>query len=101
MRKPTKGLRFSKKFCCPTSSIAGIGHRVSGFGEHQTPLMQSGPIPDFAFRYPIPCTRYPTMKHFLNIHGQTTETVLHLLSEAARLKAAHERGDVIATLRQK
>lgn len=41
------------------------------------------------------------MRHFLNIHGQSTETVLHLLSEAARLKAAHERGDTIATLRHK
>jgi ornithine carbamoyltransferase len=41
------------------------------------------------------------MRHFLNIYGQTPDTILHLLSEAARLKAVHERGDPVATLRHK
>ena len=41
------------------------------------------------------------MRHFLNIHGQDSETLLHLLSEAARLKAAQDRGEADATLRQK
>ena len=41
------------------------------------------------------------MKHFLNIHCQQTDTLAHLLREAARLKAAHERGDTISTLRHK
>jgi ornithine carbamoyltransferase len=41
------------------------------------------------------------MRHFLNIHGQSTETLLHLLSEAARLKAAHERGEIVSTLKHK
>lgn len=41
------------------------------------------------------------MHHFLNIHCQDRDRLLHLLSEAARLKAAHGRGDLITTLRQK
>jgi ornithine carbamoyltransferase len=41
------------------------------------------------------------MRHFLNIHSQDRDTLLHLLREAARLKAALARGDVISTLRQK
>src|SRR5258708_19750047 len=41
------------------------------------------------------------MNHFLNIHCQEPEAILHLLSEAARLKAAHEHGEVITTLRHK
>ncbi len=41
------------------------------------------------------------MRHFLNIHCQEPETLLHLLREAARLKAAQERGDTISTLRHK
>ena len=41
------------------------------------------------------------MRHFLNIHGQDSETLLHLLSEAARLKAAQEHRESHATLRRK
>jgi ornithine carbamoyltransferase len=41
------------------------------------------------------------MRHFLNIHTLDRDTLLHLLTEAARLKAAHERGDVVSTLRHK
>lgn len=41
------------------------------------------------------------MKHFLNIHSQDRDTLLHLLREAARLKAAQERGETNASLRGK
>ena len=41
------------------------------------------------------------MRHLLNIHSLESHFILHLLSEAARLKAAHERCEVISTLRQK
>ena len=41
------------------------------------------------------------MRHFLNIHCQPPDTLLYLLSEAARLKAALARGDLVNTLRQK
>src|SRR5580698_8030433 len=42
-----------------------------------------------------------TMRHFLNIHTLDRDTLLHLLTEAARLKAVHERGEVVSTLRHK
>jgi ornithine carbamoyltransferase len=41
------------------------------------------------------------MHHFLNIHCQDRELLLHLLAQAARLKAAQERGEVVSTLRHK
>ncbi len=41
------------------------------------------------------------MKHFLNIHSQDRDTLLHLLREAARLKAIQERGETNASLRGK
>jgi ornithine carbamoyltransferase len=41
------------------------------------------------------------MRHFLNIHTQDRDTLLHLLREATRLKAAQGRGDSVSTLRQK
>lgn len=41
------------------------------------------------------------MRHFLNIHTLDRDVILTLLREAARLKSAHERGDVVTTLRHK
>jgi ornithine carbamoyltransferase len=41
------------------------------------------------------------MKHFLNIHTHDRDAILHLLREASRLKAAHERGEVINTLHRR
>jgi ornithine carbamoyltransferase len=41
------------------------------------------------------------MKHFLNIHSQDRDTLLQLLRDAARLKAAHEQGEIVTSLRHK
>ena len=41
------------------------------------------------------------MKHFLNIHCQEPATLLHLLAEAARLKAALAHGEAASSLRHK
>ena len=41
------------------------------------------------------------MRHFLNLHGQDRDTLLHLLREAARLKAEHQKGKRATTLKGK